>query len=104
MYAASKVFNESLCRTFAHRHDMSCLAVRIGWVLGDDKVPHAEAEDIWCSQRDIAEIFRRCVDAPDDLRFGIYFGMSNNRYRWVDLTNAREELGFEPQDRAEDHL
>ena len=104
LYAVSKVFNESLCQVFAHRHDMSCLAIRIGWVLGEDRVPTPEAEDIWCSQADIARVIRGCVDAPDDLRFGIYYGMSNNRYRWVDLCNGQEELGFEPQDRAEDHL
>ena len=104
LYASSKVFNESLCRTFAFGHGMSCLAIRIGWVVGEDMVPNAAAEDIWCSQRDIGQLIQRCVDAPEDLRFDIFYGMSNNRYLWVDLSNAREKLGFEPQDRAEDRL
>jgi nucleoside-diphosphate-sugar epimerase len=104
LYASSKVFNESLCRTFAHGHDMSCLAIRIGWVVGEDMVPNVASEDIWCSQRDIAQLIQLCVDAPEDLRFDIFYGMSNNRYLWVDLSNAREKLGFEPQDRAEDRL
>jgi nucleoside-diphosphate-sugar epimerase len=104
LYASSKVFNESLCRTFAHSHGMSCLAVRIGWVVGEDRVPNNRSEDIWCSQRDIAGLIQACVDAPEDLRFDIFYGMSNNRYRWVDLSNGRDKLGFEPQDRAEDRL
>ncbi|HJP32917.1 MAG TPA: NAD(P)-dependent oxidoreductase [Candidatus Latescibacteria bacterium] len=104
LYASSKVFNESLCRTFAFSHGMSCLAIRIGWVVGEDRVPNARAEDIWCSQRDIAGVIQACVDAPEDLRFDIFYGMSDNRYRWVDLGNAREQLGWEPQDRAEDRL
>jgi uronate dehydrogenase/NAD+ dependent glucose-6-phosphate dehydrogenase len=104
LYASSKVFNESLCRTFAFSHGMSCLGIRIGWVVGEDSVPNPRSEDIWCSQRDIAGLIQACVDAPDDLRFDIFYGMSNNRYRWVDLTNAREKLGWEPQDRAEDRL
>ena len=33
-----------------------------------------------------------------------FYGMSNNRYLWVDLTNARARLGFEQRDRAEDRL
>ena len=104
LYASSKVFNESLCRTYAHAHQMSCLALRIGWVVGEDVVPNATGEDIWCSQRDIGGIIQACVDAPDELRFDIFYGMSNNRYGWVDMTNARDKLGFVPQDRAEDRL
>lgn len=104
LYASSKVFNESLCRTYAYSHNMSCLAIRIGWVVGEDSVPNARSEDIWCSQRDIGGLIQACVDAPEDLRFDIFYGMSNNRYCWLDMTNAREKLGFEPQDRAEDRL
>ncbi len=104
LYASSKVFNESLCRTYAYSHGMSCLAIRIGWVVGEDNVPNAGAEDIWCSQRDIGGIIKACVDASPDLRFDIFYGMSNNRYSWVDMSNAREKLGFEPQDRAQDRL
>ena len=104
LYASSKVFNESLCRTYAHSHGMSCLAIRIGWVVGEDNVPNASAEDIWCSQRDIGGLIEACVDAPEDLRFDIFYGMSNNRFLWVDMDNARQKLGFVPQDRAEDHL
>jgi len=104
LYASSKVFTESLCRTFAFTHGMSCLAIRIGWVVGEDTVPNPKSEDIWCSQRDIAQLIQRCVDAPEDLRFDIFYGMSNNRYLWVDLSNGRDKLGFMPQDRAEDRL
>ena len=104
LYAASKVFNESLCHVFAHKYEMSCLAIRIGWVVGEDEVPNPNSEDIWCSQRDIAQLIRSCVAAPDHVTCDVFYGMSNNRYLWVDLSNARDKLGFEPQDRAEDHL
>ena len=104
LYASSKVFNESLCRTFAFSHGMSCLAIRIGGVIGEDRMPALDSEDIFCSQRDIGGIIQACVDAPDDLRFDIFYGMSNNRYLWVEMKNAQEKLGFVPQDRGEDHL
>ena len=104
LYASSKVFNESLCRTYAFSHGMSCLAVRIGWVVGEDRVPNERAQDIWCSQRDIGTLMQACVDAPEDLRFDIFYGMSNNRTLWLDLSNAKEKLGWEPRDRAEDRL
>ena len=103
LYAASKVFNESLCRVYAHQHDMSCLAIRVGWVRGEDQPPERRG-DIWCSQGDIARLIQCCIDAPEEVRFDIFYGMSDNQWRWVDLENARERIGFVPQDRAENHL
>ena len=104
IYASSKVFSESLCRTYAYSHGLSCIAIRIGWVVGEDRPPNAGAADIWCSQRDIAALIECCIKAPEELRFDVFYGMSNNKYVWVDLDHARRQVGFEPQDRAEDYL
>jgi hypothetical protein len=82
---------------------MSCLCIRIGWVLAEDQ-PRQGAADIWCSQRDIVHLIECCSNAPEALRFGIYYGMSDNQGRWVDLENARRDVGYQPQDRAEDFL
>ena len=56
------------------------------------------------SQRDIVQLVERCLNAPDSLRFDVYFGQSNNRYNLVDIEHAREVVGYAPQDRAEDRL
>ena len=101
LYAASKVWSESLARVYAHSHDMSCICIRIGWVTGEDEARNGRG-DIWCSQRDIAELIKCCVDADDDVRFDIFYGMSDNRRRWVDIENARRRVGYISQDRAED--
>ena len=101
LYAASKVWSESLARVYAHSHDMSCLCIRIGWVTGEDE-PRNGRGDIWCSQRDIAELIKCCIDAADDVRFDIFYGMSDNRRRWVDIENARRRVGYISRDRAED--
>jgi len=42
------------------------------------------------------------VNAPDDLRYDIFYGMSNNHYRWVDIEDACERIGYVARDRAED--
>lgn len=98
LYAASKVWGEALAHLYAHRHGMSCLALRIGWVLDEDTVPAAWGEPVFCSKRDIAQIVKDCIDAPDSVRFDIFYGMSDNRYRWVDIDHARAVLGYIPQD------
>ena len=44
---------------------------------------------------------QRCVDAPESLRFDIFYAMSDNAKRWVDIEHAREVVGFVPDDGAE---
>ena len=104
LYGASKVWAESLCRVYAHTHGISCLALRIGWVVAEDKPRNPEsAADIWCSQRDIAQLIEACICAPPELKFDIFYGMSDNAGRWVDIEGATRRVGYVPQDRAEDH-
>ena len=80
---------------------MSCICLRIGWVNAEDRPYLPEVGAVWCSQRDIVQIVQKSIEAPDHLRFDILYGVSNNKYRWVDIEHARESVGFVPQDRGE---
>lgn len=101
LYAASKVWTESLGRFYSARHGISCICVRIGQVVRDRPRP-PYGHDIFVSQRDITQILERCVEADEKLRFEVFYGISNNDYRWVDIDYAREKIGYLPEDRAED--
>lgn len=103
-YACGKVFGEALAHMYAYMHGLSCICLRIGWVVPDDRVPHPRAQMLWCSQRDIVQLVERCINAPSNLRFDVFFGQSDNRYNLVDIQHAKDVLGYMPQDRAEDHL
>jgi uronate dehydrogenase len=98
LYAASKVWGEGLAHVYAYRHGMSCIVLRIGWVLDEDQVPEAWGEAVWSSKRDIAQIIQQCVAAPDDVHFDVFYGVSDNTYNWLDFEHAREVLGYAPQD------
>ena len=102
LYGATKVWSESLARVYAHRHNISCLCVRIGQVERDRPRP-PQGADIYVSQRDIVQIFERCINADDSLMFDIFYGMSNNDLRWVEIKHAHQAIGYVPQDRAEEH-
>jgi len=104
LYACSKIFGESLARMYATVHGLSCICLRIGWVTSDDRLPTPWARILWCSQRDIAQLVERCVNAPDSLRFDVFFGQSNNRYNLVDIQHAKDALGYAPEDSGEDRL
>ncbi len=101
LYGASKVWTESLARVYAHRHGLSSLCVRIGQVERDRPRPPKGA-DIYVSQRDIVQLIECCINADESLLFDIFYGMSDNDLRWVDIDHARQVVGYVPQDRAED--
>jgi len=58
---------------------------------------------VWCSQRDIAQMVEKCIEAPDNVKFDIFFVVSDNKWSYRDVSHAREVVGFEPQDSAEAH-
>jgi NAD+ dependent glucose-6-phosphate dehydrogenase len=104
LYPASKVWGEALARYYSDVHNMSALCLRIGWVNAEDHPQNERGGAVWCSQRDIAQLVERSIEAPEDLKFDIFYGVSNNRWRWVDIEHPREVLGYIPQDSAEAKL
>ncbi|CAA9578348.1 MAG: UDP-glucose 4-epimerase [uncultured Thermomicrobiales bacterium] len=98
MYGVSKCFGEALAACFAN-DGLSSIAVRIGayeapWVHEN---PTAEAMAMYVSHRDLNQLLTRCVDA-DDVPFAIVHGVSDNRFKRLDLTSTRELLGYAPED------
>ena len=103
IYGASKVWGEALGRHYADAHGLSVICVRIGRVKREDRPGAPREFAVWCSQRDIARFLERCIAAPPSVRFDTFFATSENRWGYRDLTHAREVLGWEPLDRAEDY-
>jgi nucleoside-diphosphate-sugar epimerase len=103
IYGASKVWGEALARHFSDVHGISILCLRLGAVHAEDRPRSARDFSVWCSRRDIVQAIDRCLEAPADLRFDVFFILSNNRFGYRDLTHARDVIGFVPQDAAEEH-
>jgi uronate dehydrogenase len=102
MYGVCKCFVEAAAHCFAHAHGLSCLVVRIGTFEADwvGQHPHARNLSTFISRRDMCQLLVRCVEAPDDLRFAILHGVSDNRFKFLDLTSTRELVGYRPEDDA----
>ncbi len=103
-YAATKMFLESIGRSFSEVHGMSVLAVRIGWCPRPDQEAEfrdtPSAHDVYLSPGDAGRFFAHCVEAPETVRFLIVNATSRPvRETRLDLTVARQVLGFEPRDR-----
>jgi uronate dehydrogenase len=103
LYGATKVFGEALCSVYAHQHGMSCIAVRIGafvptyeierWVVTD-----RDFLSMAVTQVDLCQLLHRCLVAPRSVRYAVVQGVSNNRYRWMEIESARELVGYQPLD------
>ena len=104
LYGAAKVWGEALGRHFADEFGISIICVRIGRVNQEDRPQSVIDNAIYLSHRDISQMLRRCIDAPDSLKYDIFFAVSNNRWNYRDLSHPKEVIGYEPQDSAEDHL
>jgi uronate dehydrogenase len=96
-YGVSKVFGEALGRLYADKHGLSVACLRIGSFR--ERPQNARQLATWISPRDMVQLARCCIDAPD-YRFLLLYGVSDNsRSRWHN--DAAALIGYRPQDNAE---
>ena len=103
LYGCSKVWGETLARHYSDTWGISMICLRIGAVNRGDRPRNPREYSVWCSHRDIARMIQHCLEAPEGLKFGNYFVVSDNRWSYRSMANARREIGFEPLDQAERH-
>ena len=98
-YGVSKVFGEAMGRLYADKHGMEVAALRIGAFRA--RPGNARELGAWISHRDMAQLARRCVEAPP-FHFLVLYGVSaNRRALWGGDAAARAHIGYAPQDDAE---
>lgn len=97
-YAVSKVFGEALARYYFERYGIKSVCLRIGTVLKDDDPTDERARRTWLSHRDLVQLVTKSI--VSDVNFGIYYGVSNNRDKFWDISDAEEQLGYQPEDDA----
>ncbi len=126
-YGASKVIGEALGRYLAESGGSRFYAIRIGSVRaegedhpfayaergvrqgrwsrdsGDYIIQEKRLKSIWQSRRDFCQMIERCL-SYDGPAFDVFYGVSDNDRRWMDIEYARKALGYEPQDNAEGWL
>ncbi len=99
IYGAGKAFGEALGRFYADQYGIRVFCLRIANFNGLDEPgrDYEPGQSRWFSPRDIAQMTWRCIEA-EDLKFEIFYGVSRGGEEKWDLSNARELIGFEPED------
>jgi nucleoside-diphosphate-sugar epimerase len=103
LYGATKCWGEALGAYYGTQFDVSIICLRFGWVVERDSAAIAEGHpylDIALTYEDLTQLVAKSIEASDNYNFRVYHGVSNNRWKRLDITTAREELGYAPVDDA----
>ncbi|MCU1748331.1 NAD-dependent epimerase/dehydratase family protein [Pseudomonas sp. 6D_7.1_Bac1] len=101
LYGVSKCYGEALCAFYAAKRGLSTIALRIGAFEFPDRHELTNARDLsaWLSPRDAVQLLQRSVEV-EGVQHLIGHGISNNRFKRLDLSETTRVLGYEPVDDA----
>jgi UDP-glucose 4-epimerase len=100
LYGVSKCFGEALARYMAEQEGLSAISLRIGAFQPIEAVRDEKGLamlDAFVSHRDLTQLIQKCIDV-ENVRFAILHGLSDNRFKRLDISDARELVGYDPQD------
>jgi nucleoside-diphosphate-sugar epimerase len=103
LYGASKAWGEALASYYGTQTDLSAICLRFGWVVdrhsSQIRVEHPYI-DIALTYDDLTLLVAAAIEASDDIDYRVYHGVSNNRWKRLDISDARAEIGYAPKDDA----
>ena len=95
-YGVSKAFGEAIGSIYNEYYGLPSIHLRIGYTASNDNP--GKGMSLWLSHRDCTQIIMKSVDAPESLKYGVYFAMSDNYWNIFSIEKAKKELGYKPQD------
>jgi nucleoside-diphosphate-sugar epimerase len=103
-YGIAKAAAEAAGRYFADVHGMPVICLRLGTMGREGEGPRDQRQfATLLTPRDLRHLYRCAVAAPHDLRFAVFYGVSNNKWNFWDIEDARRLIGYNPQDNMESY-
>jgi uronate dehydrogenase len=99
LYAATKLFGESLGDLYSAKHGLSVVNIRIGSFRPAPE--NSRQLHTWLSHRDATALFDRAIRADVEGVLTVYGVSNNSRSYWP--RDGAEALGFVPRDSADDY-
>ena len=100
-YGIGKAFGEAAARYYADEHGLSTICLRIGTCKASDRPERPRDFATLLTHADLVRLVVAALEAPDGVRFATFYGVSANTWRFWEIEDAREAIGFEPADDAE---
>ena len=105
LYGVSKVFGEALGAYFAYQMNTEVVAVRIGAFEYPHEWSQMNVQDLsaWSEPQDLCSLLVNSIESElRDEPFVIAHGISNNRFKRLNLTETKKALGYDPKSDAFD--
>lgn len=101
LYGVSKAYMEVLASYYAFKTHKEFIGIRIGGFEGlEGKSETLENMIKYLSPDDMCHLVDRCLQANLKRPFLLVNGVSDNTFKRLDITQAREDFGYYPQDNA----
>ena len=87
---------------FSREKDISVICLRIGTVVADELSflrSNERAHRTIMSRHDTVDIFKKAIETK--MKYGVYYGVSDNPGKPWDIFNSINELGFHPEINSE---
>ncbi|NWD71017.1 NAD(P)-dependent oxidoreductase [Pseudomonas gingeri] len=101
LFGVSKCYGEALCAFYSAQRGLSCIVLRIGAFKFPDDHDLYNTPDLstWLSPRDAVQLLQRAIEVKD-VQHLVAYGISNNRFKRLDLSETSRVLGYHPMDDA----
>ena len=100
-YGIGKAFGEAAGKYYSDKFGLSVMCLRIGTLNAESSPNNSRQFSTLLTHNDLARLITSCIEAPMYLKFGIYYGVSNNKWKFWDTSNSLKEINYKPQDDAE---
>ncbi len=103
LYGVSKVFGESLGAYYAYQQNMEVIAIRIGAFQYQQDYSQLSSRDLsaWSEPVDLCSLLINSIETDlNDEPFVIAHGISNNRFKRLDIIETKKSLGYQPESDA----
>ena len=96
-YGVAKAYGESIGSYYSDYYQLSCINLRIGWVISNDDPTFSPfALSLWLSHSDTVQIFDLCINASNKIKYDTFYATSDNTWKIFNIEKAKQKLGYKP--------
>lgn len=94
---AAQAFGEALAAYYAHNEGLPSVVLRLGHYAEPDEQLQLSPHEMsaYLHPDDCNQLLHKCIEAPN-LTYEIAHGLSDNRFKRLDISDTRERFGYTP--------
>ena len=106
-YGIGKSTGESIAKYFSEKFNISIICLRIGTVNLENKPIDSEGTSAIRSfatlltHDDLIQLIKKSINAPTNVKYEIFYGVSNNKWRFWNIKDSEIKIGYIPNENAE---